>query len=90
MCGLIEQGVVAIVGPQSMETATHIQSICSTLNIPHIEARLDYRVNRPQHSLNLYPPSKVFGDALRSLIKSKKWRKFAIIYKENDGKREKI
>lgn len=85
-CALVERGVAAIFGPQSIESSTHIQSICATLNIPHVESRLDFSPFPANQSVNLYPHPTLLGAAIRDLIKNKKWRKFAIVYQENEGK----
>ncbi|XP_074594832.1 glutamate receptor ionotropic, kainate 2-like [Brevipalpus obovatus] len=84
-CGLVERGVAAIFGPQSMEASTHVQSICSALHIPHIEARMDYKPFPANQSVNLFPPPKLIAMAIKELIKLKRWRKFAIVYKENEA-----
>ncbi|CAG0883568.1 unnamed protein product, partial [Cyprideis torosa] len=59
-CEMLAGGVAAIFGPQSDTTSAHVQSICDTMAIPHIELRWDYREKRDQHSINLFPhPSKL-------------------------------
>lgn len=84
-CTLIERGVAAIFGPQSVESSTHIQSICATLNIPHVEFRPELSPFPANQSVNLFPHANLFGAAIKDLIRNKKWRKFAIIYQENEG-----
>lgn len=48
-------GVAAIFGPQSPHTASHVQSICDTMEVPHLETRWDYRLRRESCLVNLYP-----------------------------------
>lgn len=64
VCYLLNSGVAAIFGPQSAHTASHVQSICDTMEIPHLETRWDYRLKRESCLVNLYPHpttlSKVF------------------------------
>ena len=55
------KGIAAIFGPQSGTTSSHIQSICDTLEIPHIETRWDYRLIRDDYSVNLYPHPFALG-----------------------------
>lgn len=55
MCHLLNSGVAAIFGPQSAHTASHVQSICDTMEIPHLETRWDYRLKRESCLVNLYP-----------------------------------
>ena len=74
-------------GPSSVETSAHIQSMCDVLHMPHIEMRWDFRFDPPSnYSVNLYPHPIVLGNALRDLVKHKKWKSFAILYEENEGK----
>lgn len=55
VCHLLRGGVAAIFGPQSAHTASHVQSICDTMEIPHLETRWDYRIRRQSCLVNLYP-----------------------------------
>ena len=57
VCHSLSQGVAALFGPNSPYTAHHVQSICDSKEIPHIETRWDYRVGpiREQYSINLFP-----------------------------------
>ena len=57
--------MAAIFGPQSGTTSSHIQSICDTLEIPHIETRWDYRLVRDDYSVNLYPHPQALGKVSR-------------------------
>ena len=41
MCHSLSQGVAALFGPNSPYTAHHVQSICDSKEIPHIETRYD-------------------------------------------------
>ncbi|EZA54425.1 Glutamate receptor, ionotropic kainate, partial [Ooceraea biroi] len=64
VCHLLRGGVAAIFGPQNAQTASHVQSICDTMEIPHLETRWDWRQRRQSCLVNLYPHpttlSKVF------------------------------
>lgn len=55
VCHLLRMGVAAIFGPQSAHTASHVQSICDTMEVPHLETRWDYRLRRESCLVNLYP-----------------------------------
>ena len=39
VCKALDSGIAAIFGPQSGGTSAHVQSICDTLEIPHVETR---------------------------------------------------
>ena len=58
------KGLAALFGPQSGTTSSHIQSICDTLEIPHIETRWDYRLIRDDYSVNLYPHPRAIGQVM--------------------------
>ena len=53
--------MAGLFGPQSSVTSSHVQSICDTLEIPHIETRWDYRMKRDDYSVNLYPHPHALG-----------------------------
>ena len=53
--------MAGLFGPQSSSTSSHVQSICDTLEIPHIETRWDYRMKREDYSVNLYPHPLALG-----------------------------
>jgi ionotropic glutamate receptor len=38
---MIRYGVAAIIGPQSEASADHVQSMCQTMKIPHIQTHWD-------------------------------------------------
>lgn len=62
-CKLINDGVAGIFGPQDKSTASYVQSMCDTLDIPCIAVRWDSEPKRG-NVINLYPHpdalSKVF------------------------------
>ena len=41
VCQMIRYGVAAIIGPQSEASADHVQSMCQTMKIPHIQTHWD-------------------------------------------------
>lgn len=53
-CSLLENGVVAMFGPAEKNAATHVQSICDSLDMPHIVAHPDIEPLR-MRSINLHP-----------------------------------
>lgn len=68
VCHLLRSGVAAIFGPQSAHTASHVQSICDTMEIPHLETRWDYRLRRESCLVNLYPHPTTLSKVMLSLI----------------------
>lgn len=85
MCHLLRTGVAAIFGPQSPQTASHVQSICDTMEVPHLETRWDYRLRRESCLVNLYPHPTTLSKAYVDLVKSWGWKSFTIIYETNEG-----
>ena len=85
VCSLLQEGVLGIFGPRSVEASTHVQSTCEVLNIPHLETRFDYRLEPANHSTNLYPKPTSLGIAFRDLVREKNWKNLAILYEENDA-----
>ena len=60
--------MAGLFGPQSSSTSSHVQSICDTLEIPHIETRWDYRMKREDYSVNLYPHPHALGQVRRGFF----------------------
>lgn len=85
VCSLLNLGVAAIFGPQSSSTAGHVQSICDTMEIPHLENRWDFRLRRESCLVNLYPHPTTLSKAYVDLVKAWGWKTFTIIYENNEG-----
>lgn len=85
VCHLLRSGVAAIFGPQSPQTASHVQSICDTMEIPHLETRWDFRLRRESCLVNLYPHPAALSKAYVDLVKAWGWKSFTIIYENNEG-----
>lgn len=80
VCKLITHGVAGIFGPESAETALHVQSMCDAKEIPHIETRWDPYQKHKLRSLNLYPHPNSISRALVDVIQAYDWKSFTIIY----------
>lgn len=76
---------MTIFGPLARSTAMHVQSICDALEIPHIETRWDFQLERDDLSINLYPRPSILTRAFNELIKAWGWKTFAIVYEENEA-----
>ncbi|XP_036354915.1 glutamate receptor ionotropic, kainate 2-like isoform X2 [Octopus sinensis] len=87
VCQQIKKGVAAIFGPISTVSAAHVQSICGSLQIPNLHTEWDSRdVNvRSFFAINIYPHYQTMGRAYLDLIRYWGWRKFAVLYEDNDG-----
>lgn len=84
-CRQLEFGVQAIFGPCDPLLGGHIQSICEALDIPHIEARIEYESFK-EFSINLHPSQQHINSAYKDLMSFLNWTKVAIIYEEDFGK----
>lgn len=63
-----------------------VQSICEHLQIPHIEARQTFDfIGRNNLTINLYPQLPVVSSAIIDVIDSWGWKKFAIVYENNEN-----
>ncbi|CAG2100868.1 unnamed protein product, partial [Medioppia subpectinata] len=86
VCSLLGSGVVALFGPLSLSpSSTHTQSICDALEIPHVESRWDFQLQRDDLSINLFPKPSVLAKAYVDLVKAWNWKVFAIVYENNEG-----
>src|SRR5699024_8512013 len=63
-----------------------VRSICEHLEIPHIDARLDFDfAHRTDLSINLYPYLSILSKVHMDLIDEWGWTKFAIVYEESES-----
>uniref|UniRef100_A0A4D5RB87 Glutamate receptor 1 n=1 Tax=Scolopendra viridis TaxID=118503 RepID=A0A4D5RB87_SCOVI len=86
VCAMVRTGVVAIFGPQSETTASHVQSMCDVFEIPHIETRWDYRFIREEYSVNVHPyPPALASIYVKLIEKFDWWVNFCILYQDDAG-----
>ena len=84
-----------IFGTQSQSSSEYVTSLCNQLSIPNLQIHWDSRktvtqTNRPDRdhmTLNLHPDHTTLSAAQRDLIKYWEWKKFAVLYEDNNGKR---
>lgn len=86
VCSLLQTGIAGIFGPQSDVTSMHVQSICDAIDIPHVETRWDFQLQRADMSINLFPRPSVLSQAYVDLVKIWGWRSFSLVYDEHEGK----
>ncbi len=85
-CNQAGLGIAAIFGPRNHDIAGHINSMCNTLEIPHIEVRLEPHMDELQlFSMNLYPDTTQLSTAYLDLLKHYKWTRFVVIYGNQNG-----
>ncbi len=59
VCQLLNDGVAAVIGPQSSPSASHVQSVCDVMEVPHFETNVNFRSIRGNFAINLYPQPEV-------------------------------
>lgn len=86
VCSMVHKGVVAMFGPQSETTASHVQSMCDVFEIPHIETRWDYRFVRDEYSVNVHPYPPALASIYVKLIEKLDWQgDICILYQDDAG-----
>jgi len=85
-CKQLSRSVQGIFGPSDPLLGAHIQSICEALDVPHLEARVDFEPTFKEFSINLYPAQDHLNKAFKDLISFLNWTRVAIIYEEDYGK----
>ncbi|GFR85424.1 ionotropic glutamate receptor [Elysia marginata] len=85
LCRMTEEGIVAMFGPISTVAAGHIQSVCNSFEIPHLQWRWDPRESREYFSISLYPQYLTLSRAYQDVIKHWEWKRFSVLYEHNEG-----
>ncbi|CAH1798701.1 unnamed protein product [Owenia fusiformis] len=81
VCRTVETGVVAIFGPTNYELSGHINSLCSALEIPHIETRLGtVAENSFPFSVNMHPDYVSLSQIYVDIINYFNWGDIFVIY----------
>ncbi|XP_020293065.1 glutamate receptor ionotropic, kainate 2 isoform X4 [Pseudomyrmex gracilis] len=84
-CKQLSRSVQGIFGPSDPLLGAHIQSICEALDVPHLEARVDFEPTFKEFSINLYPAQDHLNKAFKDLMSFLNWTRVAIIYEEDYG-----
>ncbi|XP_050461833.1 glutamate receptor ionotropic, kainate 2 [Cataglyphis hispanica] len=84
-CKQLSKSVQGIFGPSDPLLGAHIQSICEALDVPHLEARVDFEPTFKEFSINLYPAPDHLNKAFKDLMSFLNWTRVAIIYEEDYG-----
>lgn len=69
---------LAIIGPKSPQSSTHLSNICDAKEIPYIDT---YMNTEPKSSnVNLYPSQDMLAQMLIDVVNASKWEDFTILY----------
>ncbi|KRT82022.1 hypothetical protein AMK59_6317 [Oryctes borbonicus] len=85
VCDMLENGVVALFGPQTEDNFQIVHSVCYSKDIPHIETRWNDNPQKLTFTVNLYPHAPTFGEVLAKLVDFKKWTTFTIFYDDHQS-----
>ncbi|XP_043524316.1 glutamate receptor ionotropic, kainate 2-like isoform X5 [Frieseomelitta varia] len=83
-CELMEEGVAAIFGPHNRFTSEHVQSMCDTMEMPHIYGRWEHSQTRGK-GINLFPHAETLSMIFDKMITDFEWKVFAILYEGTDS-----
>jgi len=84
-CSLLRTGVVAILGPMTGAASQHVQAICDSLEVPHIEIKPELILRRFDLAINLYPSYDILARAYIDLIQAWNWTSFAVVYDSSEA-----
>ncbi|XP_076280228.1 glutamate receptor ionotropic, kainate 2 isoform X2 [Lasioglossum baleicum] len=84
VCELMGTGVAGIFGPQNSICSDHVQSICDSMEMPHIYARWE-PVQTRGRGINLYPHAETLSRVFDLLITEFEWKSFGILYENTDS-----
>ena len=83
VCQMFRNGVAAIFGPTSDDSCNHVQSMCQTVKIPHIQTRWNLMSTSSPLAINLHPHPLSMSKAYWEVVKAYGWKAFTILY-DND------
>ncbi|XP_031827369.1 glutamate receptor ionotropic, kainate 2 isoform X2 [Nomia melanderi] len=84
VCELMGTGVAGIFGPQNKVCSEHVQSMCDTMEMPHIYARWEPSQSRGK-GINLYPHAETLSKVFDLFITEFEWKSFGILYENTDS-----
>lgn len=89
VCRRIEAGTKVLFGPKPGITASYIKSVSKYLEIPLINIHHEIPFGSPDRqgiSVSFFPHYLAVSRAHRDLIKFWGWKKFSMLYVDNDSK----
>lgn len=83
VCKMTNDGVGAIFGPPSNITSAMVESVCATLEIPHIQTSPNNKPFSKTTTVNFYPEPKLLSKGIGTIVRSLHFKSFVLLY-END------
>uniref|UniRef100_A0A131YWC8 Glutamate receptor, ionotropic kainate 2 n=1 Tax=Rhipicephalus appendiculatus TaxID=34631 RepID=A0A131YWC8_RHIAP len=89
LCGLLEQGVLAVLAPLQPETSSLLRTACFRHRIAHFYSYRDddtqWRIAPDSVSITLSPSPVELSRAIRDLVEAQRWTHFTLIYERPDA-----
>ncbi|KAK3923037.1 Glutamate receptor ionotropic, kainate 2 [Frankliniella fusca] len=85
VCELMSGGLAGIFGPSSSITSGHVQAVCDTMEVPHVQTLFNPYLNRETCSINLHPHHSTYAEILLRLVDVYGWKDFIILYEDDDS-----
>lgn len=86
MCSSLESGIGAVFGPEGYEASTIIQSICDSMEIPHIKTHWGTNPKKqPNYYLNVYPDPVILSRGYTAIVRDMDWTSFTLLYQRDEG-----
>lgn len=86
VCKSLESGVGAIFGLAGDEASSVIQSICNSMEIPHVQTH--WKMNpkqQPNYYLNVYPDPMILSRGYNAIVRDMDWTSFTLLYQRDEG-----
>ena len=92
-CALLQKGVAAIFGPQTLASLEHIRSITDVVEVPFIDTKWNMHPvdpvltsdHRNEYTINLHPDVTTLGSAFIDLVIQYNWDVVTILYENNES-----
>ncbi|XP_022247281.1 glutamate receptor ionotropic, kainate 1-like [Limulus polyphemus] len=85
-CQQLSSGIIGFIGPTTLPSSSLIQSVSTSIEIPHVRLQSDYIANVPNgFSLNLHPSSELLSKAFRDILDTRGWMSYTIVYESNEA-----
>ncbi|CAN7936993.1 unnamed protein product, partial [Ixodes hexagonus] len=88
VCSLLQQGLLAVIGPPDVTTASLARTASARHRVPHVYMHRDQHGPGPplqSASFTLTPSPEELGVAIRDLVAAQRWNHFTIVYDKPDA-----
>lgn len=88
---MIEDDIIAIIGPETPESSDTISAVANFVQIPHFQifpyfhATLPHNTAAITQSINIYPDILTTSKAIATLVKESRWKSFIVLYEDDYG-----